>query len=54
MDRQQFRAAQRKRVRHQQKLIAKELGLPKGLFQFASRHGVVPEQIRNERLKFPW
>ena len=53
MNRQQYRAAQRARVRGQQRLIQKELGLPKALFQFASRHGVAPEQIRNERLKFP-
>lgn len=53
MDRTKFRAAQRMRVRHYQKEIARRLGLPKGLYQFAARHSVMPEQIRNERLKYP-
>ncbi len=52
MNRQQFRAAQRKRVNAAQKAIAKQMGLPKGFVQFAKRHGVVAEQIRGERLKY--
>lgn len=40
-------------ARERQKKIAQEMGLPKGLIQFAARHGKLPEDIRNERLKYP-
>ena len=53
MNRTQFRAAQRARINAAQTAIARELGLPKAFFQFAKRHGVMPETVRNERLKFP-
>jgi hypothetical protein len=52
MDRRELRALQRGRVNARQKQIAQDLGLPKGFIQFAARHGVMPEQIRNERLKY--
>lgn len=52
MNRQQFRKAQRARTRKTQRDIAKKLGLPKGFLQFASRHGALPEDVRNERLKY--
>jgi hypothetical protein len=54
MTRTEYRKAQRTRIAAEQSVIAKKLGLPKGLFQFAKRHGVLPEQIRNERLKYPY
>ncbi len=54
MTRTSFRKAQRARVRAGQRIIARALNLPKGLFQFAARHDVMPEQIRNERLKYPF
>jgi hypothetical protein len=53
MTRTEYRKAQRTRIAAEQSAIARELGLPKGLIQFAKRHGVLPEQIRNERLKYP-
>lgn len=52
MNRQQFRKLQRTRVRAAQTLISQQMGLPKGFMQFAARHGVMPEAIRNERLKY--
>lgn len=52
MNRQQFRKAQRTRVRAEQKAIAQAMGLPKAFIQYAARHGVMPEDIRNERLKY--
>ena len=53
MNRQQFRKLQRTRAQKEQKAIFKGLGLPKCIRQFASNHGVMPEEIRNERLKYP-
>lgn len=53
MNRQKFREFQRARVKAAQRLITEAMGLPKGFMQFAARHGVAPEQIRNERLKYP-
>lgn len=53
MNRQEFRKAQRERVRAAQKIIAQAMGLPKAFIQYAARHGVMPEDIRNTRLKFP-
>ena len=53
-NRTKLRKLMRERVNYYQHRIADQLGLPKGLMQFAKRHGVLPEAIRNERLKYPF
>lgn len=52
-ERVKFREFQRKRVNEGQAKIAKDLGFPKGFFQFAKRHGVFPVDVQNEYLKYP-
>ena len=53
MNRTQFRAAQRSRIKARQRAAAALLGLPKAFLQFAKRHGALPEDVLAQRLKFP-
>lgn len=50
--RTQLRAMQRQRAAANEKRIAKEMGMPKGLRQYFSRLGFVPSMVRAEFRKW--
>jgi hypothetical protein len=51
MNRVQFRKSVRERTNKQEKLIAKTLGMPKGLRQYFKRLGLTPSMILSEYRK---
>jgi hypothetical protein len=52
--RTQLRAMQRERAAANEKRIAKEMGMPKGLRQYFTRLGQVPSMIRAEYRKWAY
>lgn len=50
-NRKQVRAMQRAYMNKEEKKIAKDGGMPKGLRQYCKRLGSLPSMVRNEGLK---